>query len=389
MNNPQGSKAKRRADIEENITKILELIKEHEDLLVAPVSPDQKHNASRRITELKQFLADQEAELEKLNGFQLDKNPSASTSQEYVKTDLDKNLAEIKEELKRGFDDIKRGQDDIQHILSTGRKEEIRSIIELIRAGIVSQEEMGHTLQIIQDSLVILQENDEELSTEVRAAIAQAKSALNSEMGLQGKLELTLPIIPAILDYKVEFAASDTVDLNQFFENSRTWWNSLTKRAYKNLWSIDTLEEYGNFVQSGDPQADPLQIARKSLKQYHSELEEQHKTIAGFDARIHQSVSNLNILIKAQEQFNSLQKTSESFLQDVLRLSEKPNYPKQDLERIKELSGSILAQIDAVAGSVANNGNPIQQINQIKRNLPTLRRILKQLLSWLEQMKSI
>ena len=68
--------------------------------------------------------------------------------------------------VKRGFDDVKRGQDDIRQILNNTRNQELQSILELIHTGNISREEMGRTLQIIEQSLTILLENNDKLSAE-------------------------------------------------------------------------------------------------------------------------------------------------------------------------------------------------------------------------------
>ena len=138
-----------------------------------------------------------------------------------------------------------------------------------------------------------------------------------------------------------------------------------------------------------EQEASPNEVVKNSLNHYHKEFSEKSSYISEFETKVNQSVSNLNILIKAQEEFNSLEDLSETFLQEPIIFDQKPDYPKHDLERMKELAGSIAAQAQSAAGSVANNANAEPQINQIKRNLPVLRRILKQLLLWLEQISTM
>jgi cell fate (sporulation/competence/biofilm development) regulator YlbF (YheA/YmcA/DUF963 family) len=150
------------------------------------------------------------------------------------------------------------------------------------------------------------------------------------------------------------------------------------------------LHEYGVIVhnQSSLDTLTPLQAARKSIDDYKQELGEKDRYLSEFQNNIDRGLSNLNILIKAQEEFDALEHLSERFLQEVLRFGQKPSYPTHDLERIRELVRGIASHVRSAAGSVANSGNALPQITQIKRNLPMVQKILKQLLYWLEKMSA-
>jgi hypothetical protein len=406
--------ARQRERILARIEKANQLIDEYENILLSSGDPPERLRAKEGIAKTKFLRGEYESELTALASNQghsirmvpqkattptqekkdpdAEKEDSRDTSEHnkkssYYVQELDKKL----EELQRGIDDLKRGQGIIYQLLTETRNQELQTIVALIRQGDIQQDEMKEMLVMVQQALSTLQDNQVNLSQEVKEAIANASSALNSETSLQGKLELTLPIIPLLLDYKVELAVTDSIDLNKFWENTQVWWKSLTKKAYKNIWSVETLIEYGTCAQSYNTKEkiDPLQAGRKSLHQYHEEFDKRNDYLSKFEAKINQSMSNLNILIKAQEEFSALENLADKFLQELMCLSQKPEYPTHDLERVNELAGSIANQAQAAAGLVATNGTATPPINQIKRNLPMLRRLVKQLLSWLEQMAAI
>jgi signal transduction histidine kinase len=97
-----------------------------------------------------------------------------------------------------------RRQSAIYRLLSRTRNQELQTIIQPIREGKIQQEEMKRMVETINQALSILHADQGKLSTEIREAIVDFDSVLNSEISLQGKLELTVPIIPLLLDYKVE-----------------------------------------------------------------------------------------------------------------------------------------------------------------------------------------
>jgi len=406
--------ARQRERILARIEKANQLIDEYQNILLSSGDPQEKLRAKEGIAKTKTLSGEYESELSALAFDQersigvapqkittptqermdlgAEKKDARDTSEHneinsYYVHELDKKL----EELQLGIDGLKRGQGFIYQLLTETRNQELHTVVSLIRQGDIQQDEMKEMLVMVQQALSTLQANQVNLSQEVKEAIANANSALNSETSLQGKLELTLPIIPLLLDYKIELAATDSIDLNKLWENTQVWWKSLTKKAYKNIWSMETLVEYGTCAQSYNTKEkiDPLQIGRKSLHQYHEEFDKRNDYLSKFEAKVNQSMSNLNILIKAQEEFSALENLSGKFLKELMCLSKEPEYPTHDLQRVNELAGSISNQAQAAAGLVATNGIATLPINQIKRNLPMLRRLLKQLLSWLEQMAVI
>jgi hypothetical protein len=56
------------------------------------------------------------------------------------------------------------------------------------------------------------------MDDELRAAITDLTEAVESSMTVDQKLELTLPLVPLLLQYKVELGAGSEVDLHALWE---------------------------------------------------------------------------------------------------------------------------------------------------------------------------
>ena len=234
MNNKDMPKAQRQADLEKSIDDIIHLIGQYENQLVTPANPEQELNANRRLDELNQLLAVQEEKLERL------KSPDAKISTgrlqipETANHEIQRKLEEIKDEVTRSVDRLMLGQEAIGHFLSETRNQELQSIIQLLHDGSIQQEDMKNALDIILQAVAILQPSQHKISSEIENSLRGASLALDSDLNLQGKLELTLPIIPLLLDYKVEVAAANIIDLNKMWEDLKRKWRKQTRQTDDN-----------------------------------------------------------------------------------------------------------------------------------------------------------
>ena len=126
------------------------------------------------------------------------------------------------------------GQEAIGHFLSETRNQELQSIIQLLHDGSIQQEDMKNALDIIRQAVAFLQASQDKISSEIENSLRGASLALDSDLNLQGKLELTLPIIPLLLDYKVEVAAANIIDLNKMWEDLKRKWRKQTRQTDDN-----------------------------------------------------------------------------------------------------------------------------------------------------------
>lgn len=376
--NNESINARQRDRILARIEKANALIDEYENIILTSNDPKEKLRAQENIDSTRHLIPNYQAELDALgqskeapstpqpvsntlpikeefseSGESNTHNVSAISLVDDVQ-DLDRRL----KDLQRGIDDLKRGQDSIYQRITEAHNHELKAIFALIRQGAFAKEEMTQTLEMIGQAVSTLEENQESLSLGFQKVIADANSALSSEASLQGKLELTLPIIPLLLDYKVEFGGTDSVDLNKLWENAQNWWKSLTTRA----------SERGN---------------RELLNKYSEEFRSKESYLIDFESRINQG--NTNIFIRAESEFGQLARLALEMNSDleVLNLTTKVMQPT--LQRMEELARSISHQAHSAAATLAAGNAPTSQTHRIKQNMLTLHRLVRDLLAKLEE----
>jgi hypothetical protein len=154
-----------------------------------------------------------------------------SLSAEKLWRKIEVRLSEIEGVMQTGFDDLRRGQVAIYRQIGEAYREPLAQILEWIQLGRMEQGEMERTLDAIRRVLLTMQTLDVKLGAAMREAIEGAQTAVNSKLDLRQKLELTLPIIPIFLDYKVELTAGSEVDLNAAREELKRRWQALLGRS--------------------------------------------------------------------------------------------------------------------------------------------------------------
>lgn len=131
------------------------------------------------------------------------------------------------ETMRINFADIKRGQAFLCRQINEADQGQLGQILDLVKSGRLDQGEMERTLDAIRRALRVMQANDTEFGAEMREAIASFHSVVESTLGLTQKLELTLPIVPGFLEYKVELDAGSNLDLNALRAEISQRWQSL------------------------------------------------------------------------------------------------------------------------------------------------------------------
>lgn len=371
--------ARHRDRILVRIDKANQLIDEYENILLASDNPKEKLRAEAGIQDTKQLLAKFLTELDSLaqvSGTQpvIRESPVITTPAAKVTSEGDEestvNLDGRKEippsgdvqeldrrlrDLQRGINDLKRGQGILYKQITETRNQELRTVIAMIRQGAMEKVEMMQMLEMVGQAMSLLQENQESLSLDVRNAVADVNSALSSEASIQGKLELTLPIIPLLLDYKVELTAANSADLFKFWENAQNWWKSLTARSTE-------------------------RATRELINRYLEEFRAAEGYIAGFEAKINQISSN--VLIKAELEFDKIAKLALELDSDLDLLNLTKNLTRSNLQRMEQLAKSISVLAHSAAAEIAlSGGPPTMQISRIKQNLPTLHQLVQDLIT--------
>ncbi len=163
--------------------------------------------------------------LDRLKKLNLLGQVAANTTPLTTTTELIPHLNEIKD----GINDLKHGQAAIYRKIDRANRDSLEQIISLVQAGRIDQGEMTRTLDAIRRALRLMQSND----AEIMAATQKAKEAVESDLGLEQKLELSLPIIPLFLQYKVELSVNSETDLDAIRQEVLARWNALKQQIHK------------------------------------------------------------------------------------------------------------------------------------------------------------
>ena len=146
---------------------------------------------------------------------------------------LEAHLFEIQYALNTGFNDIKKGQLALYRHVSNAYAKHLEQVFELIQLDRIEKGEMYRTLDSILKVLRAMQSTDALLSTELREVVIQANTAIESSLDVKQKLELTLPIVPVFLEYKIELEAGSNIDLNAVYDEAKDRWHALLARVRK------------------------------------------------------------------------------------------------------------------------------------------------------------
>ncbi|MBD3305483.1 hypothetical protein GF348_03845 [candidate division KSB3 bacterium] len=123
----------------------------------------------------------------------------------------------------RRIDDLKQGQSAIYHRIGRESQLTLNSILKEIQQGRVEQGQLQRTVNSIRLALKRVQNQGLPVDhKELEKALDDIYRAINSNLTFQQKVELSIPIIPLLLDYKIELGAGIELD---------SVWEELTELA--------------------------------------------------------------------------------------------------------------------------------------------------------------
>jgi hypothetical protein len=125
------------------------------------------------------------------------------------------------EQLDKGVEDLKRGQAALYRQVDEAQREDLARILAAVQQGRLEQGEMSRTLEAVRRAMRAVMEEGPPMDAELRAAMADLREGVESSLSLERKLELTLPLIPMFLAYKMELAVDSVVDLHALWEELR------------------------------------------------------------------------------------------------------------------------------------------------------------------------
>ena len=147
--------------------------------------------------------------------------------------DVNANLSKIKETIETGLADIKLGQAAIYAKVGELERKSLTQIMEAVHQGRVEQGEIARTLDAIRRAIRFIQTTNMEMGQPMRELADKAEHAVQSDLSLQQKLELTLPILPGFLNYKIELGAQSNLDLETLRAEIYERWVTLVAQVQK------------------------------------------------------------------------------------------------------------------------------------------------------------
>lgn len=130
-------------------------------------------------------------------------------------------LEGLSRQLGQGVADLKRGQAALYHQVDTAYRDDLARILVAVQQGRLEQGEMQRAVDAIRRAMRAVMERGLPMDDELRAAVADLTEAVESSLRLERKLELTLPLVPTLLAYKIELAVDSEADLHAVWQELR------------------------------------------------------------------------------------------------------------------------------------------------------------------------
>jgi hypothetical protein len=107
------------------------------------------------------------------------------------------------ESQERRLDSLKQGQMAIYGRIDPENRAILDAVLEYIRQGRLEMGKMVHILDAIRRAQIHIQQTSFSDYDEIRQYLNAIQQDISSNLGVQGQLELSLPIIPGLLNFRV------------------------------------------------------------------------------------------------------------------------------------------------------------------------------------------
>lgn len=144
---------------------------------------------------------------------------------------VEEQLEKLNQMLGAEFEDIKRGQTALYRYIGQAQGKTIYEISKVIELDRVEQGEIARTLDAIRRAMIIVLDSNSLLDADLRQFIMSARKVIDSHLGVSQKLEVTLPIIPLLLDYKIELESGSNADWQAAINEVKQRWQGLLSRV--------------------------------------------------------------------------------------------------------------------------------------------------------------
>lgn len=142
-------------------------------------------------------------------------------------SDIIQQLAEARSAIQAALVNIQESQVNISSKIDELESQSLAQIKAAINQGRIEQGEMARLLDAIRRVIRYVQQDSEQYSGELIEQVSKAQDAVNSTLSVQEKLELTLPLLPFFLNYKVELGTDSRIDLEALHSEVRQRWLAL------------------------------------------------------------------------------------------------------------------------------------------------------------------
>lgn len=106
---------------------------------------------------------------------------------------------------------------------------ELTRILDQLSSNAADNDQMIATLQRMEEVLTNLKMRGD-LRPDLNNVVQDVQRTIQSNISLQQKLELSIPIIPFLLDYKAEVLLGSQDTARELWGNIKNWWTELTSR---------------------------------------------------------------------------------------------------------------------------------------------------------------
>jgi hypothetical protein len=139
--------------------------------------------------------------------------PAHQSGENITHEDLMRRLDQLEKVIGGQLEDLKVGQAYIYQKIQPADVELLKSIMGEVHQGRIEQGELSRTLDAVRRAMKYIGENGVKINDpKISKALADAhQQSENGSLSLEEKFELTLPIIPLLLDYKISLGGA--VDL--------------------------------------------------------------------------------------------------------------------------------------------------------------------------------
>jgi hypothetical protein len=227
-------RAKRLEDLEKLIIEAGDLLSEYEEKHLYESDPKEKRRIEKEIAELKERLAVFEREVSQIRATSsIESQQVTAGHDDDVLQRVETRLAQIHSSIETGFSEQKQWQMSMVERLESNHFDQLAEIRLLLKDGKVEKDEAAAALDDIRVSIAALGASQTSLDERLLRALKGTQAVIDSDAALQQKLELTLPIIPMLLEYKFEIGAGSGVDLDEILKRLRQRWTLLTSKTRK------------------------------------------------------------------------------------------------------------------------------------------------------------